>query len=196
MKTYEITFITKEDEKEKPVKSILEGLGAKITDVSSLGQKTFTYPIKKEKAGFYTTVNFEIDPEKMAELNKKLGLEEEIIRFLLVSVKPAEQAAKKEIKEKAIETELAVQETEIIPEPENDIIEAPVTEIVEAEPEEVKEEKKPAKKEKKTEKVEKAKPAKPAKKVSKVVKDLTEEPVSAEERMEALDKKLEELLKD
>ncbi len=174
MKNYEITFITKEDAKEKPIKAILENLGGKITNISSLGQKTFTYPIKKEKSGFYTTVNFEIEPEKVVDLNKKLGLEEEISRFLIISVKPMAETV-------AVATE--VKKTEIIPEPEKEIVPVP-------------EEEKP---EKVVKPKEKAKPVQKPQKVSKKVKELIvslAEPVSEEERMEALDKKLEELLKE
>jgi len=188
MKTYEITFITKEDEREKPVKTILEGLSGKILNISSLGQKTFAYQIKKEKVGFFTTVSFEIPAEKVADLNKKLSMEEEILRFLIISIKPNIQMAELPVKEE--------KKTEIIEEPAKEIIPEPVKEIVEIT--EKQEEKAPE-----TEKVKEAKPKKTAKpkaekpkKVSKAVKELLEEPTSEEERMEALDKKLEELLKE
>jgi small subunit ribosomal protein S6 len=188
MKTYEITFITKEDLKEKPVKQILENAGGRILSTSSLGQKSFTYPIKKEKAGFYTTVGFEIDPEKVTDLNKKLSMEEEILRFLIVSIKPTAKLAELPAKELAT--------TEIIEEPVKDIVAEPVTEAeVEEETEEVQEPAKEEVKKEKTKKAVKPKAEKP-KKVSKAVEELTETPETEEERMEELDKKLEELLKD
>lgn len=163
MRIYEITFITKEDKREKPVKPILEGLGGKILNISSLGQKTFAYPIKKENRGFYTTAAFEIEPEKVVELNKKLGLEEEILRFLMILAQPAAQPIK-EIKPPAI---VVAEPKEIVKEPAKEIM--PVKEkVVEPKP----------------------------KKVSRKVKELIEEPVSEKERMDALDKKLEELLKE
>lgn len=193
MKQYEITFITKEDQKEKPIKAILEALGGKILNISSLGQKTFTYPIKKEKSGVYTTVNLEIAPEKVMDLNKKLGLEEEILRFLMISA-PLVKDEIREIKpaEKIIETK------EIIEAPAKKIEIAPEAEIVvvEEKPEEVIEKPKKIVKEK----VIKEKPFDKAQgrpvKVSKAVKELIEEPVSEEARLDALDKKLEELLKE
>src|SRR3990167_6595197 len=99
MNKYEITIITKEpldtalepssraevqgkDEKEAPVKKEIETLGGKVLGVNSLGQKQFVYPIKKETAGFYTVINFEIEPTKVLELNQKLGLKTEILRHL------------------------------------------------------------------------------------------------------------------
>jgi len=184
MKNYEITFITQEDQKEKPVKTILEGLNGKILNTSSLGQKTLAFPIKKEKSGFYTTVNFEIEPEKLTDLNKKLALEEEILRFLIVNIQPAAAIAELPAISKTEITE--PQPTEIIVEPKKEVIIEPETEIVEL--------KEKAVKPKKTvkEKVVKEKPVK----ASKAVKELIEEPVSEEERLDALDKKLEELLKE
>jgi len=192
MKTYEITFITKEDLKEKPVKAILEGLSGKILSISSLGQKSFTYPIKKEKVGYYTAINFEIESDKVMDLTKKLALEEEILRFLVVNTKPAAQMAELPAKE--------VKETEIIPEPVKDIIEEPEKEIVEVVKEETAEKtEEPTKEVKKAEakpkKATKVKAEKP-KVVSKAVKELIEEPVSESERLDELDKKLEELLKE
>lgn len=193
MKNYEITFITKEDQKDKPVKTILENLGGKILSVSSIGQKTFAYPIKKEKAGFYTTVNFEIESEKVIDLNKKLALEEDILRFLIIAVTHTAQMAQLPTKTK---------ETEIIPEPEKELIPEPEKEII---VETIKEEKieKPKKiakpKVKPAEKPTGQSPLGGAKKVSKAVEELTEslaEPVSESERLDALDKKLEELLKE
>ena len=187
MKIYEITFITTEDLKDKPIKAVLDGLGGKILNISSAGQKSFAYKIEKQDRGFYTTVVFELEPEKVVGLNNKLNLDNEILRHLLISAehRPVEEKPKK-IKEKTTEiTEpLPTEITEPAP---TEIIEEPVKEIEIAPV-------KPAK----TAKIVKPKQkivAKPTKE-SKAVKELTDEPVSEEERLEALDKKLEELLKE
>lgn len=181
MKNYEITFITKEDKREKPIKAVLEKLGGKILNVSSLGQKTFAFPIKKEKSGFYTILDFEIEPEKVVDLNKKLGLEEEILRFLMIAAKPAAPR---------VEMPTKVKETEVEPESEKE-------KVIKAKEEKPKVEQKPVKKTKEVEKPAFAKTtADKPKKVSKKVKELIDEPVSEEERLDALDKKLEELLKE
>jgi len=228
MNTYEITFITKEDLKESIVKKTVEALGGQILSEVKLGQKNFVYPIKKEKSGFYTSLVFALDSLKVTDLNRKLLLEEEILRFLIVSVNANQEMT--EVPEAELKPEEVTgkpEDTTAIIEPEQAIIEAPVEEIVVAEPqvnevvaeEEVKEEVESLdsardKEEKKTKKTEKSakkdqpeadQPVaeKPAKK-EKAVKEeketaKTETNVPAEdeeERLEALDKKLEELLKD
>jgi len=231
MKQYEITFITKEpfdtapsiklgtsqgkDLKETPVKKEIEALGGKILNVSSIGQKNFTYPIKKEKAGFYTTVMFEIDPQKLMDLNKTIGLKEEILRHLIILYKAAKVGVPKAPKMPAPEKMLPKEEIKL-PEPVKEI-EVPKKETkVEEKVAEPKEEKKAAKKvaPKKVEpKVSKeadlsaVAPALPAgrsakaEEIEKPARYASEsvaggETISEEERMKELDKKLDELLKE
>lgn len=203
MNTYEITFITKEDLKEPVVKKNVEALSGRILSEVKLGQKNFVYPIRKEKNGFYTSLVFAIEPQKIQDLNKKLLLEEEILRFLIVTINVNKAMAEvPEVELKPEEITGKPEDTTAIIEPETEIVEAPVTEIVAEVPEEkiveIKEEKT-----KKTKLVEKAPKEvkkvaekkikeKPAEKVEPEPKEETDE----EERLEALDKKLEELLKD
>jgi len=182
MKTYEITFITKEDLKEKPVKKLIDDLGGKILATSSLGEKTFTYPIKKEEKGVYTTVTFEIEPEKLLDLNKKLSLEEEILRHLIIIHKAASvyMPKPKEMKaEKVVAPELEIA--------------APKEEKELPAPKEMKKIEKPAKK------VEKKVVKPKAEKVMHVptkAEEIERETISEEDRLKELDKKLDELLKE
>lgn len=191
MKTYEITFITREDLKEKPVKEIITTLGGNILSISGIGERNFVYPIKKETKGFYTTVVFELEPDKLIELNKKLTLEEDILRHLLI----IGRSVSLEIPEVKM---MEVKDKELVSQ------EKPAQEEIK---EEVKEEKVTAEKmqteeiaKKPVEKVEKAKKEKviekPVKKVSEEVTEIEEETESEEDRLKALDKKLDELLKD
>jgi len=209
MKEYEITFITKEpfdaapsiklgtsqgkDPKEKPVKAEIEALGGKILNVSSIGQKNFTYPIKKEKSGVYTTVVFEMDPQKLLDLNKKIGLKEDILRHLIILYKAAKVEMPKMPKVPKPEKTLP-KEPEKLPEPS-------FTKVTEG---------KPAKKvtpQKEIRQLAEKKPVEVAKpKVPKEVdlsavasakaEEIEKETISEEERMKELDKKLDELLKE
>lgn len=219
LSSYEITFITKEDPTsvgESIVKKIVESFDGRIISEVKLGQKNFVYPIKKEKSGFYTSFVFKIDPSKVQDINRKLLLEEEILRFLIVAIN-----VKKDMSELPV-TELKPEEitgepedTTAIIEPETEIIEAPVTEIVTSEPvieeeaaEEAKEEvakeiekEEAPKKEKVTSKSHLEpksgeRSLKPVKKEKPAKTEPKEESESEEDRLEALDKKLEELLKD
>jgi small subunit ribosomal protein S6 len=185
MNKYEITIITKEDEKEKPIKKEIEGLGGKVITVNSVGQRQMVFPIKKETAGYYTVVLFEIDPTKVLELNKKLGLNQEILRHLILVAKAAKIEAPKPIK---VEPKIAVKPIEKVEEKPKEVAEK--EEEITKPVEKPKEEKKPAKKAVK--KIEA--PTEP--KVSPAAKAIEAEEISSEERLKALDKKLDELLKE
>ena len=197
MNKYEITFITKEDLKAEPVKKEIESLGGKIGVVNNVGQKQLTYPIKKETAGYYTAVEFELEGEKVLELNKKLSLKNEILRHLIITAKAVKIEAPVEKKEKKVEVTA-------IAEPRPEAIEiAPEKAITEPLPTEIKEVEKPAEKASEEDKTEKPKKmaAKPldetrGKSAKQAEADAKEESVSTEDRLKALDEKLDELLKE
>ncbi|MCL5410442.1 MAG: 30S ribosomal protein S6 [Patescibacteria group bacterium] len=174
-KQYEITFLTKEDLKEKPVSKEIEALDGKIISTSTLGQKQLSYKIQKEKEAYFTTVIFEINPEKITELNRKLNLKDEILRHLIVIFKKKETSTKITKKE-----ELSTKEK---PEPKEEKKIAEVEAKEETEIEKVKKETKTPKKVQI--------PAVKPKKVEKPEIELGEE-----ERLKALDEKLDELLKE
>lgn len=190
MKTYEITFITKEDIEKLstggPIKDILTTLDGKILNVSSIGEKQFTYKIKKENKGFYTTVVFEIDPNKLVELNKKLTLVNEILRFLIVIHKENEPVKTKKVDE--LEPIKAKKEDAIVRTAKEDVIAISRESVDTKETKAVKKEKPKDTPKKET---------KPKKTVVKnKITEIETETVSEEDRLKALDKKLDELLKE
>lgn len=166
MNQYEITFITKEDTKEVPIKKEIESLEGKILQVDSLGEKQFAYKIKKESRGIYTTVAFEMAPEKVLELNRQLGLKEEILRFLILTKKAAKIPLP--AKEKLVTKPTVRKPVEI----------APVVQIQEKPQPKI--------------------PAKPVKAAPAKITEVAGLPaeIGDEERLKALDKKLDELLKE
>lgn len=92
MALYEITFLTKE-ETDPGVKDLIEGLGGAITAEGSLGRRRLAYPIKKENNAVYTSYVFDIEQPQLAEMNRKLGLNTAILRYLVVT-KPVEKQTK------------------------------------------------------------------------------------------------------
>lgn len=197
MNKYEITLLTTEDLKEAPVKKEIEGLGGKVLTTSVLGERQLAYPIKKQTTGIYTTVVFEMEGEKVLELNKKLVMKTEILRQLIIAHKAVQAAKPAKPKETlAPETEITVPaETEIIPTP----VETPEPEKTPAKAVKVA----PEKEAKKSPDETPEKPAKPAKKTlpkteikSQKVQEEMQKELSADDRLKALDKKLDELLKD
>lgn len=213
MNHYEITFISREEAEKEAVKKIIETFGGKIEQISSLGEKTFVYPIKKENRGFYTTFLFTFEPEKLIELTKKLNLKEEVTRFLIVAIKPNqikaqiekelakttfEESKKEQItetpKEVQIETQEKVEDQPIIEEKTKEKIEEKVEEPEEKTKKSTKKTEETKKKTKVVKEIKEKETPKPKKETPK--KAEVEEPVDEEERLKALDKKLEELLKD
>ena len=53
----------------------------------SWGLRSLAYPIKENKKAFYEFMNIELPQNKISELNAKLNLNENIIRYLSVKVK-------------------------------------------------------------------------------------------------------------
>lgn len=197
MNKYEITTITKEDQKDAPVKKEIETLGGKVLESNSIGQRKMIFPIKKEAAGYYTVVLFEIDPEKVLELNKKLSLKSEILRFLILTAEAAKTSLPKVVRKE----EQAIEEAPEAPlakvTEEEKVVEKPKAEQkVEKEVTKPEAPAKTSKPEKKTAK----KPVEPIvvekPKVSPAAKEIEAEEMSADERLKALDEKLDELLKE
>jgi len=69
----------------KLIKKILsEDLKGEIISEKELGEKKLSYPIKKEKKGFYWRLYFNLSPQKVKSFEEKLKNISEILRFLIV----------------------------------------------------------------------------------------------------------------
>lgn len=68
---------------EKKVKNIIEESGGKVVKEKNLGNKKLAYPIKQIYRGFYLLSYFDIESDKIDELNKKLKLTPEVLRHLI-----------------------------------------------------------------------------------------------------------------
>lgn len=93
MRNYELMFIVKtavEAEGAKKVfetyqKAITEAKG-KITSSKEMGQRKLAYPINKEINGFYYVIDFTAKAEDIKELNRRLRLDENIVRHLIINL--------------------------------------------------------------------------------------------------------------
>lgn len=90
MNKYEITYITK-SEQSNPALEIIESLSGKIISSQELGLKKFAYPIAKNSSGYYFKIVFESESKTLIALEKKLKLNESVIRFLIVHKKAEEK---------------------------------------------------------------------------------------------------------
>jgi len=89
MKKYELILVLKadlkEEDKEKLLKKLKKWLAkGKILSQTSWGKKELAYPIKKQTTAEYLFLEMEVIPEKGGEIEKKLRLEESVLRHLLV----------------------------------------------------------------------------------------------------------------
>jgi len=66
------------------VKKYIAGAAGKADDVKLFGKKKFAYPINQETEGFYFIITFQLEGKETARLNKKLTLNEGILRYLLL----------------------------------------------------------------------------------------------------------------
>lgn len=93
MKKYEVMFIvnaTMESDNVKStaesMKKVIEDAGSKVVEFKELGEKKLAYPIKKQINGYYYVMTIEATKEAQAELNRKAGLDENILRHLIIKL--------------------------------------------------------------------------------------------------------------
>ena len=91
MRKYEMTLIldpnltvVKKKELIAKIKKILEGGKGKVEKSDEWGKKSLAYPIKKMKEGDYLFWEVSLPEKSPIEIDKKLRLENEILRCLLV----------------------------------------------------------------------------------------------------------------
>ena len=91
MKMYELVLvIAPENESSKTdsllvkITKIVEELGGKIEKTDLWGKRHLAYPIKKNHEGVYFLFTLNLLPAKIIELERKIRLEEQIIRHLLI----------------------------------------------------------------------------------------------------------------
>ena len=92
MNKYELVFILKpnvEEEKKtqllEKLRGIIETEGA-IENIDEWGNRRLAYEIDKINEGYYVLVNFNSGIEVVNELNRNLGITDEVMRHLIVRV--------------------------------------------------------------------------------------------------------------
>lgn len=91
MRIYRLVILLKSDlkkeAKDKLLAEVKSWLGKLTSDeIESIGEKKLAYPIKKNQKGEYLLINFESDKID-DDFNKKMEINEGILRHLLVRVK-------------------------------------------------------------------------------------------------------------
>lgn len=93
MALYEHIFIARQDISAQQVEglvdlaqAVLEENGGKITKNEYWGLKSLAYRVKKNRKGHYTLLNIEADHAALAELERRIGLNDDIIRHMTLRV--------------------------------------------------------------------------------------------------------------
>ena len=93
MALYEHIFIARQDVTAQQVetltetlKSLIASLGGSVSKVEGWGLKSLAYRIKKNRKAYFTLMNIDAPSAAITELERQLGLNEDVIRFMTVRV--------------------------------------------------------------------------------------------------------------
>jgi small subunit ribosomal protein S6 len=95
MREYELYLVIDADAEEEAVDAIVERVSRLITasdgettgeviKVTARGKRRLAYPVKKKVEGQDVIVNFHTPPPALAEIERVLKLDEQVLRYLLV----------------------------------------------------------------------------------------------------------------
>ena len=91
MNTYEGLFIfgqTVQDDRVKELAALVTGeiqkLGGSVLQTRDMGRRSFARTMQKTESGFYFAVVFQIATDKIAALNARCKLQDELFRFQIV----------------------------------------------------------------------------------------------------------------
>ena len=97
MALYEHIFIARQDISAQQVEglvdmaqAVLEENGGKIAKNEYWGLKSLAYRVKKNRKGHYTLLNIEADHAAVAELERRISLNDDIIRHMTLRVEEHE----------------------------------------------------------------------------------------------------------
>ncbi|MCK5061242.1 30S ribosomal protein S6 [Candidatus Parcubacteria bacterium] len=110
---YEMLYIISNKFTEDELKPIRESIkkeivdnGGAVTYSEEWGKKKFTYPIEHFHHGYYQLVEFDMEADKIASLDRVFRISNEILRHMLVA-KPARSAKEIETEKRAAEKRVA-----------------------------------------------------------------------------------------
>lgn len=106
MRIYELTFILDPNLDEeaitaeiKNIEERIKTLKGKPLEVQRLGLKKMTYEIKGHRQGNYITIYYQAESGVSSQIEKSLKLNESILRFLTLVLRPSEYAPKEKEQE-------------------------------------------------------------------------------------------------
>ncbi|MEM8813589.1 MAG: 30S ribosomal protein S6 [Pseudomonadota bacterium] len=98
MPAYEHVFLARQDVSSQQVetltdqyKALIEEGGGRIERIEQWGLKSLAYRIKKNRKAHYTLMNIEAPPAAVAEMERQMNLNEDILRFMTVRLEAFEE---------------------------------------------------------------------------------------------------------
>jgi small subunit ribosomal protein S6 len=98
MALYEHIYLARQDISVQQVdaltarfKAVIESFGGKVEKVEYWGVKSLAYRIKKNRKAHFSLLNIDALPAALAEMERQMGINEDVIRFMTVRVEALEQ---------------------------------------------------------------------------------------------------------
>ena len=98
MALYEHVFLARQDVTAQQVeamtetyKAVIEANGGAVTKVEYWGVKTLAYRIKKNRKAHYALFNLDAPAAAVAEMERQMGLSEDVLRFMTLRVEALEE---------------------------------------------------------------------------------------------------------
>lgn len=93
MRIYENLFIVKPDATEEEIDHLIEqmsknitGSGGTVDKVEKWGKRRLAYRVEKQREGYYVLLTFTADASVVAEFERKMRVQDSIIKFLTVRI--------------------------------------------------------------------------------------------------------------
>ena len=97
MPLYEHVFLARQDISTQQVEAltkeytgVIEELGGKVTKNEYWGLRSLAYKIKKSRKAHYSLLNIDAPPDAVAEMERRMGISTDVLRWLTVKVEALE----------------------------------------------------------------------------------------------------------
>lgn len=101
-RTYEVMYIGTPDVGEddiaqlnEAIEKMVAGEGGTVVRTDSIGRRPLAYPIKKKTEGYYTLFEIEGSGQEIAELERRMRVNDTIMRFITVRVDEERKTAER-----------------------------------------------------------------------------------------------------
>ena len=97
-RTYEIMFIVRPDVEEADLDKLIEGFSKNVTDgggevktVEKMGRRRLAYTVRKFNDGFYVLLTIAAEGKLITEIERRLRVSEQVIKFITVRMDEEEK---------------------------------------------------------------------------------------------------------